>query len=310
MEENQSTVQSESTVTQDSTASSTGQENTSSQEVTQEPKVETQAESLPQGNEKPNESTPGDDINNSENPGEEGLSKRQQKRISQLQKKHGNVKPLIDRIKGTAKARDEVSEIFDDTLPPKKYGYAQNAKDNTPKDQIQEDADSVELTEDDLEDVVDKRVEQKLKEKETREQYVNTVNDWEKDFLDTITNTPELNPENKDFDPVFDQLVNEYLERVNQVYDAVNDKTYYMPRYKLSEIVSSQKKLIAKYGEKVAKQKLAESTQRIGEIAASAAIPPTAGANPAVDYTNLSSQDLWNGADQIYKDLKAKHGRS
>lgn len=306
MEENQSAVPTESTVTQDSSASPTGQENTGSQEVTNnEPKSE---DSQAQATVNAGEKTEGVDINNSESPGEKQLSKRQEKRISQLQKKHGNVQPLIDRIKGTAKERDEVSDIFSDTAPAKKFGYAKEA--NNPQVDQDPDSDSVEMTENDLEDVVDKRVEQKLREEKSREQYVSTVNDWEKDFVSTIEGTPELNPDHKDFDPVFDQLVNEYLERANQVYDAVNDKTYYMPRYKLSEIVNAQKKLIEKYGEKVAKQKLAESTQRIGEIAASAAIPPTAGANPAIDYTNLGSKQLWDNADKIYKDLKQKHGRS
>lgn len=305
MEENQPAVPTESTVTQDSSASPAGQENASSQEVTNnEPEVDQE-----QAQETANEQgdAEGVDINNSENPGEQ-LSKRQQKRISQLQKKHGNVQPLIERIKGTAKARDEVSEIFSDTAPAKKFGYAKDA-DNAPGTDNPE-SDSVEMTENDLEDVVDKRVEQKLREKESKEKYVSTVNDWEQDFVSTIKDTPELNPDHKDFDPVFDQLVNEYLERANQVYDAVNDKTYYMPRYKLSEIVNAQKKLIEKYGEKVAKQKLTESTQRIGEIAASAAIPPTAGVNSTMDYSKIGSQDLWNNADKIYKDLKAKHGRS
>lgn len=218
------------------------------------------------------------------------------------------MQPLIERIKGTAKARDEVSEIFSDTAPAKKFGYAKDA-DNTPGT-VNPESDSVEMTENDLEDVVDQRVEQKLRERESKEKYVSTVNDWEQDFVSTIKDTPELNPDHKDFDPVFDQLVNEYLERANQVYDAVNDKTYYMPRYKLSEIVNAQKKLIDKFGEKVAKQKLVESTQRIGEIAASAAIPPTAGVNSTMDYSKIGSQDLWNNADKIYKDLKAKHGHS
>lgn len=305
MEENQPAVPTESTVTQDSSASPAGQENASSQEVTtNEPEVD-QAQEQETANEQGN--AEGADINNSESPGEQ-LSKRQQKRISQLQKKHGNVQPLIERIKGTAKARDEVSEIFSDTAPAKKFGYAKDA-DNTPGTENPE-SDSVEMTENDLEDVVDQRVEQKLRERESKEKYVSTVNDWEQDFVSTIKDTPELNPDHKDFDPVFDQLVNEYLERANQVYDAVNDKTYYMPRYKLSEIVNAQKKLIDKFGEKVAKQKLVESTQRIGEIAASAAIPPTAGVNSTMDYSKIGSQDLWNNADKIYKDLKAKHGHS
>lgn len=221
-------------------------------------------------------------------------SDRKQKRITKLLEKKRKAEELIARIAGDGSS--ELEEVFNNTQPEYRYNQEGNEEIEMTLEQIREEARRQAREE----------VRSELKNEKARETYQAQVDAWKQDIEDTIKAHPELDPESPQFDPEFEELVSTIFEKANSVYDPINDREYTMPRFKLSEIVVSQKKLIGKYGEKTAQEKLKQSTERLSQIAGETAVFPSSHGN-SVDLGELA-KNKWENAEKIYEELKKRLG--